>query len=215
MFGPGIAVTNATFTGSSAMCPECGTPARIIDGTYSFFADAIRITLAATVGPEDRAAIEGFLSAMRARQTAPTPEELDQEFGDVPVEVRDAFRALVKTAGWKKTVKFIAWLLPTLLGLYDLHLGLHFDGRSEVRWARNLRRNPQVSVHIGSGDEPVIVEGTVAQTEEQGDEAGRVTGAYEVKYGFPHPAPFWRLTPQRAFAWTDLGNDTTRWVLPS
>lgn len=92
---------------------------------------------------------------------------------------------------------------------------LYFGGGSEVRWARNLRSNPQVSLHIGAGDEPVIVEGTVARTEEQGDEAERVKGAYDVKYGFPHPAPFWRLTPQRAFAWTDLGKDATRWVLPS
>ncbi len=38
---------------------------------------------------------------------------------------------------------------------------------------------------------------------------------YEVKYGFRHPPPFWRLTPRRAFAWTDLGKDATRWLLPS
>jgi hypothetical protein len=72
-----------------------------------------------------------------------------------------------------------------------------------------------VAVHIGSGDEPVIVEGAVTLTGEQGDEAERVMGAYEVKYGFRHPPPFWRLTPRRAFAWTDLGKDATRWVLPN
>jgi hypothetical protein len=54
-----------------------------------------------------------------------------------------------------------------------------------------------------------------SQTEEQGDEVERVKAAYDVKYGFPHPAPFWRLTPHRAFAWTDLGKDATRWVLSS
>ncbi|MCA1702010.1 MAG: pyridoxamine 5'-phosphate oxidase family protein [Actinobacteria bacterium] len=92
--------------------------------------------------------------------------------------------------------------------------GLYFSGGNDVRWVRNVRGNPQVAVHIGSGDEPVIVEGTVMLTEEQGDEAERVMDAYEFKYGFRHPPPFWRLTPRRAFAWTDLGKDATRWVLP-
>ena len=49
----------------------------------------------------------------------------------------------------------------------------------------------------------------------RGDEAERVMDAYAVKYGFRHPPPFWRLTPRRAFAWTDLGKDATRWVLPT
>ncbi|MCA1705558.1 MAG: hypothetical protein LC808_20785 [Actinobacteria bacterium] len=48
-------------------------------------------------------------------------------------------------------------------------------------WARNLRANPQVAVHIGSGDEPVIVEGTVMFTEEQGDEVEEV----KPSSGFP------------------------------
>jgi nitroimidazol reductase NimA-like FMN-containing flavoprotein (pyridoxamine 5'-phosphate oxidase superfamily) len=91
---------------------------------------------------------------------------------------------------------------------------LYFSGGTEVRWARNLRINPQVSLHIGSGDDPVIVEGTVTLTEEKDDEAERVMDAYEVKYRFRHPPPFWRLTPRRAFAWTDLGKDATRWVVP-
>jgi hypothetical protein len=92
---------------------------------------------------------------------------------------------------------------------------LYFGGGSQVRWARNLGRNPQVAVHIGSGDDPVILEGAVTLTEEQGDEAERVMDAYEAKYGFRHPPPFWRLTPRRAFAWTDLGKDATRWILPT
>ena len=92
---------------------------------------------------------------------------------------------------------------------------LYFSGGTEVRWVRNLRANPRVAVHIGSGDEPVIVEGAVILTEEQGDEAERVMDAYGIKYGFRHPPPFWRLRPRRAFAWTDLGKDATRWVLPN
>ena len=92
---------------------------------------------------------------------------------------------------------------------------LYFSGGTEVRWARNLRGNPRVVVHIGSGEAPVIVEGAVMLTEDEGDEPERVIDAYEVKYGFRHPPPFWRLTPRRAFAWTDLGRDATRWVLPS
>ena len=91
---------------------------------------------------------------------------------------------------------------------------LYFGGGTEVRWARNVRANPRVAVHIGSGDEPVMVEGTVVLTDEQSDDTERVMDAYEVKYGFRHPPPFWRLTPRRVFAWTDLGKDATRWVLP-
>jgi hypothetical protein len=92
---------------------------------------------------------------------------------------------------------------------------LYFGGGPEVRWVRNLRRNRLVAVHIGSGDDPVILEGPVLLIDEHGDEAERVMDAYGVKYGFRHPPPFWRLTPTKAFAWTDLGKDATRWVLPS
>ncbi len=76
-----------------------------------------------------------------------------------------------------------------------------------VRWITRARRFP--------GDDPVIVEGAVMLTEDQGDETERAMDAPEVKYGLRHPPPFWRLTPRRAFAWTDLGKDATRWVLPA
>ena len=46
---------------------------------------------------------------------------------------------------------------------------LHFGGGPATRWQRNLRRDPRVTVHLESGDEVVILQGTVTLVEDPAD----------------------------------------------
>ena len=88
---------------------------------------------------------------------------------------------------------------------------LYFGGGPEVRWSRNLEAEPRIAVHLEDGEKVVIVEGTAARTAGEGDpEVVAVQKVYKSKYDFDHPAPFWRVTPKLAFAWTDFGKDATR-----
>ncbi len=88
---------------------------------------------------------------------------------------------------------------------------LYAGGGPDVRWARNLQANPRIAVHLEDGKEVVIVEGHARRTSTEDDEeVTAVKAAYKEKYGFDHPAPFWRITPALAFAWTDFGKDATR-----
>ena len=91
---------------------------------------------------------------------------------------------------------------------------LYFGGGPDVRWARNLRANPALAVHLESGDDVVIMEGRVGRLEDEDDPGCEpVQDAFASKYEMRHPPPFWILRPSLVFAWTDLGRDATRWVL--
>lgn len=92
---------------------------------------------------------------------------------------------------------------------------LYFGGGEQTRWARNLAHNPAVVMHLESGDEVVIIEGTVDKlTEATADPAllSRIDDAYQAKYDIRHGTPVWALRPQLAFAWTRFPDDTTRWT---
>lgn len=92
---------------------------------------------------------------------------------------------------------------------------LYSGGGPDVRWARNLDADPRIAVHLEDGEKVVIVEGTAVRTSEDDDaEVVAVKTAYKKKYDFDHPAPFWRITPKLAFAWTSFDKDATRWRFP-
>ncbi len=77
-----------------------------------------------------------------------------------------------------------------------------FGGGPDTRWARNLKANPQVAVHLEKGDDVVILEGEVDRVEKPEDPlVASVQEAYQKKYKMPHPPPFWVLRPTKAFAW--------------
>jgi hypothetical protein len=86
---------------------------------------------------------------------------------------------------------------------------VHFGTSDESVKARNLAANPQVTVHLESGDDCVIVEGTAEQlTGADPDRLDRIRSAYGEKYpGFaPEPdrvAGFWAVKPRVAFAWLE------------
>lgn len=88
-------------------------------------------------------------------------------------------------------------------------------GGGDTRKARNLAANPYVSVHLESGDEVVIIEGTVDKlTEENADPdlLRRIDNAYEAKYGMRHGTPVWALRPRLALGWTEYPTTVTRWT---
>ena len=88
-------------------------------------------------------------------------------------------------------------------------------GAGDTRKARNLEENPHVAVHLESGDDVVIIEGTVEKlTEETADPdlLNRIDDAYEEKYGMRHGTPVWRLCPTKALSWTDDLTTATRWT---
>jgi Pyridoxamine 5'-phosphate oxidase len=88
---------------------------------------------------------------------------------------------------------------------------LYSGGGPDVRWAKNLRADPRIAVHLEDGEKAVIVEGLAQRTSAEDDpEVIAVKAAYKKKYDFDHPAPFWKITPTLAFAWTRFEKDATR-----
>ena len=87
-------------------------------------------------------------------------------------------------------------------------------GGHGVRWDRNLAENPEVTVHLESGDEVVILEGTAKRIADLNDpimaSAAKVS---QEKYGMGGEGPFWMLRPRTVFGWTTSKRfqDATRW----
>jgi hypothetical protein len=89
-----------------------------------------------------------------------------------------------------------------------------------VRWQRNLRANPQLAIHVEFGEEVVMVEGTatelVAPPTPLSDQilAGyakyRAAANYEADAANWAQGGLWQMRPLRAFAWSVLGTDATR-----
>jgi len=90
---------------------------------------------------------------------------------------------------------------------------LYFGGGPNTRWSRNLAENPNVAVHLESGDDVVILEGTVGRITSANDpRMTRIDDAYEAKYQMRHGIPVWSLRPKKVFAWTQFPTTMTRWV---
>lgn len=94
----------------------------------------------------------------------------------------------------------------------------YFSTGDESQKGRNLSTNPNVVVHLESGDDVVILEGTL---EREGNIGllPRLNAVYQAKYGYPlfegNPAESYVLTlkPRVAFAWleADFPGGATRW----
>jgi len=100
--------------------------------------------------------------------------------------------------------------------------GVWFDGAfyfstdPDSHKARNLKANPAISVHVESGNEPVILEGRV----EVAKLDKKLDAAYHAKYkmhllDFPGPMSIFRLRPETVLAWRekDFGTSATKWKL--
>ena len=105
---------------------------------------------------------------------------------------------------------------------------LFFDGSPETRRMKNIAANPEVAVHLESGDEVVILEGpaTAMPAPPPRELTERLSAAYTAKYtghGYA-PAPdqwdtggLYVVTPRACLAWTfregeEFGKTYTRFV---
>ncbi|MGH2671093.1 MAG: pyridoxamine 5'-phosphate oxidase family protein [bacterium] len=94
----------------------------------------------------------------------------------------------------------------------------YFSTDPNSRKGRNLAANPALAVHLGSGDEAVILEGVAREVTERSQRAS-VDDAYFAKYGMrltgmPGPVGLYALELRTAFAWRekDFPASATRWV---
>ena len=101
---------------------------------------------------------------------------------------------------------------------------IYFDGSPETRHARNIAANPFVSLHLESGDDVIIVEGTARPISSPSRQiAAHVAEAYSAKYkekGYsPEPAQWdngglFEIVPRTVMAWTSFIDDPTKFILP-
>ena len=99
---------------------------------------------------------------------------------------------------------------------------LCFGGSPDTQWVRNLHENQALSVHLPSGEDVVILEGTAEYvTDPAHPLADASTAASKAKYPQYYPGdeplpyrPFWSLRPRVVYAWSLAGfpNRATRWT---
>src|SRR6266540_4147471 len=90
---------------------------------------------------------------------------------------------------------------------------LYFEGSPETRRGRNLAANPEIVVHLESGDEVVILEGRTHEASPPDRVlAERLVAGFTTKYAESHgyrptvdqwdKGGLWSLRPRVAFAWS-------------
>jgi Pyridoxamine 5''-phosphate oxidase. len=113
---------------------------------------------------------------------------------------------------------------------------LYYDGSPETRHARNLEKDPRVTLHLESGNDVVIMEGTSqpaskpdpstrrAKDEPSGlrlELAQRLSAVYCAKYESDGYAPkpdqwdqggLYVFTPRQCLAWTKFFENPTKFV---
>lgn len=98
----------------------------------------------------------------------------------------------------------------------------YYDGSPETRHARNIMKNPYVSLHLENGSEAVILNGTCAPAGKPSPELGKkLSQAYRKKYKSDGYAPqpnawdaggLYVFTPLQCIAWTNMPKDPTKFV---
>ncbi|MBP7963597.1 MAG: pyridoxamine 5'-phosphate oxidase family protein [Caldilineaceae bacterium] len=100
----------------------------------------------------------------------------------------------------------------------------YFGVGGASRKGRNMVHQPYIVVHLESGDDTVILEGSVERVMERA-KLEAINAVYGPKYAFyplgeagdqPYDEPFYCLRPQVVFAWleSDFPNTATRWTRP-
>jgi len=95
---------------------------------------------------------------------------------------------------------------------------LYFGTGRSSRKARNLAHNPAVSIHLDSGDDVVILEGTAVEIElSNKSQLKKLDAASRAKYKMPMVVGpenvLFSVRPRVVLAWTekDFPNNATRW----
>jgi nitroimidazol reductase NimA-like FMN-containing flavoprotein (pyridoxamine 5'-phosphate oxidase superfamily) len=98
---------------------------------------------------------------------------------------------------------------------------LYFSCARSSRKARNLTANPEITVHLESGDDTVMLEGRASELTDKALRA-RMVEAYSAKYPPFKPNPeaeptnlYLAVKPRLVLAWReqDFTNSATRWRL--
>jgi hypothetical protein len=89
--------------------------------------------------------------------------------------------------------------------------GFYFGTDPASRKGRNLAANPWAVMHLESGDDAVIVEGSVGRLLDT-SRLPNLVDAYQAKYQV-RPTGLYHLRPRTVFAWQerDFPNTATRW----
>lgn len=87
---------------------------------------------------------------------------------------------------------------------------LLYVGGGDTRWARNLKANSKVGIHLEDGDNGLVIEGIATYITEDKALIAKTDAAYLEKYNIPH-GPVWQITPHKVIAWYDGLNSMTRW----
>ncbi|MEA2446429.1 MAG: hypothetical protein QOK47_66 [Actinomycetota bacterium] len=95
--------------------------------------------------------------------------------------------------------------------------GLYYRGSPETVHHRNVTNNPNIVVHIGDGQEAIIVEGAVEIEKPSKEMAQRLSDESFAKYpqyGRLEPSMYMGgvsvLRPRRVLAWTSFTENATR-----
>ncbi|MCB9111825.1 MAG: pyridoxamine 5'-phosphate oxidase family protein [Anaerolineales bacterium] len=98
----------------------------------------------------------------------------------------------------------------------------YYDGSPETRHARNIVKNPNVTLHLESGNDVVIMEGTSRPASKPDPElAQRLSAAFIVKYESDGYAPkpdqwdeggLYVFTPRQCLAWTTFFENPTKFI---
>jgi hypothetical protein len=95
--------------------------------------------------------------------------------------------------------------------------GLYYGGSPETVHFRNITQNPHLTVHIGDGQEAIIVEGVVEIEKPSKELAERLADESFIKYpqyGRLDPSLYAGgvsvLRPRRVLAWTSFTENATR-----
>ena len=102
---------------------------------------------------------------------------------------------------------------------------IYYDGSPETRHAKNISKNPYVSLHLESGSDVVIVEGSAEEVQNPKRElAEKIANSYSDKYselGYsPQPDQWddgglYEMRIEKVIAWTFLQEDPTKFVFDS
>ena len=99
------------------------------------------------------------------------------------------------------------------------HNRVHFEGSMKTAWARHLVRDPHITVHLPSGEQVVIIEGTAHIIEDNdidSDEWNKLDTLFQSKYQVDKGSPYWYVQPRKVLAWDGGGLQTmTRWIFPN
>ena len=95
---------------------------------------------------------------------------------------------------------------------------VHFEGSMKTAWARNLARDPQITIHLPNGEQVVIIDGTAHIIEDDDIDSvewNTLDTLFQSKYQVDKGSPYWYVQPRKVLAWDGGGLQTmTRWIFP-